>query len=376
MGGRFSAKTLPGSDYVVTTRPRDARGATVPAWVGKRPKKLTATLQFMFRDCTARSFKYKCIVGRGAAGTVRLVRYKRNDKYYAMKCIRRSYICHRKSAERVGRELKYLQLCSEKGCKFVAHLFHAFQDDRHVYFLLEYGVGGELLGRLERCRRLPAGHVQFYVSEVLCALSFLHKQGIAYRDLKPDNIVIDATGHILLVDFGLARPVNMAGLVVGATQGGTCAYRAPEITRGHNEPHGIAVDFWALGIITFELLAGYPPFGNKSKFPKYEVYQRINRGKIQFPRSVPKGGARDLIRGLLCLDQLKRLNYDGVRRSEWLQAVDWTAAESRDLEPPWVPESSAEEGDHSLFQKWKEPRYPNEKRLTSEQMAYSSIVAR
>jgi serine/threonine protein kinase len=243
--------------------------------------------------------------------------------------------------------------------------------------LLEYAAGGELYNRLLAKKRLPLNVVKFYIAEIALALQFLHSQGIAYRDLKPDNVVIDDTGHVLLCDFGLSRPVDpRTGLVVNASAGGSTSYKAPEITRGHQEPHGIAVDWWALGVVCYELFTGKTPFGNRSRDAKYEIYAKINKGKIKWGKvkGMETSGMKAMLQGLMESDQLKRWNFDNLQTCTFYEELKWEQLEKKAIEPPWVPELE-KVGDHSHFQKWKEPRYPV-KKLSMEALDYSNVLKR
>ena len=369
-----------GNEKAPSRSSSDSRRPSPDKWIGERPNisaDAVSSLQKMkavFRSTDAKSFRYQCILGRGAAGTVRLVQHRSNKQFYALKCMRRSNICHRRAAERTRREIEMLRLARFR-CPFIVHCFHEFQDKVHVYLMLEYAAGGELYGQITKHKRLAPTVVCFYAAEILLALRFIHEHSFAYRDLKPDNVLIDQTGHILLADFGLVRPVDpITGLVEGASAGGTCAYLAPEITRGHKEPHGISVDFWALGVVMYECLVGKPPFGDKSRMAKYEVFQRINKGKLKYPSHV-SGNLRELLKGLLCNRQGDRFGLSECQKHAWFSEVDWTLMERRRIAPPWIP-SMTKVGDHANFAKWREPKYPANKPLTSDELLYSDVLGR
>jgi serine/threonine protein kinase len=379
MGGRFSSKTFPQSNYVLeptsksVLQQRKSINNATSEWICKRPKNPDKP-QTIYRSMDAKVFRYSCILGRGSAGTVRLVQHRKTQKYFALKCLRRSNIFHRKSAERVKRELDILTMSKSGKCPFIVHLFHAFQDKVHVYFVLEYAAGGELYNRLLEKKRLPLNVVKFYIAEISLALVYLHSQGIAYRDLKPDNVVITDTGHILLCDFGLSRSVDpITGLVKDASAGGSTSYKAPEITRGHQEPHGVAVDWWALGVVCYELITGKTPFGNRSRDAKYEIYAKINKGKIKWVKGIPSS-VKEMLTNLLCLNQIERWNYNDIKKCQFYSDLNWEQLNKRLIEPPWIPELK-KVGDHSHFQKWKEPMYPV-KQLSLEAVDYSNILRR
>ena len=129
--------------------------------------------------------------------------------------------------------------------------FCAFQDNTNLYMLLEYVVGGELFSHLRRAGRFTNDMTRFYASEIVLAIEYLHSKNIVYRDLKPENLLLDHNGHIVLTDFGFAKRIDDRTW----TLCGTPEYLAPEIIQ--SKGHGKAVDWWALGILIFEMLAGY-----------------------------------------------------------------------------------------------------------------------
>jgi|EP00945_MAST-04E_sp_MAST-4E-sp1_P001467 serine/threonine protein kinase len=328
-----------------------------------------------YRSLGIKQFKLNCIVGRGAIGTVYLCKFSKDKQYYAMKSMRRSSIIHRQAADRVRRELEILK--KMRFSPFVAHLFGAFQNEKHVCFLLEYGFGGELYTLLCKHSKLGEGTVKFFVAELVIALTHLHSSSVVYRDLKPDNIVLDENGHVRLVDFGLAAYVDNDGFCESAKSSGTAQYLAPEITRGFKERHGVAVDWWALGVLAYELLYGKPPFGERPANSKYEIFTKINSGNYKFPRRPNVSmECKNVIKGLLTNDFRKRYASDEVINSAWCRNLDWNLVQTQSLVAPIVPRKRGKqilEGDHSNFKKWKEPRYQKSANLTSAEKAYSNI---
>lgn len=173
----------------------------------------------------------------------------------------------------------------------------------------------------------------FYITEIVLALEYLHRQKIAYRDLKPENLLVAADGHLKITDFGFAKRIEDRTF----TLCGTPEYLAPEIIMsvGHN----LGVDWWALGILVFEMLAGYPPFYDQNP---YEVYRKITIGHFEFPPQISIN-ARKLISGLLEHDLSKRLGCmkagaGDVKDHIWFKGVDWMMVRQKKIQPPWVPE--------------------------------------
>lgn len=224
--------------------------------------------------------------------------------------------------------------------------------------LFEFLAGGELFSRLRREGRFSIDVALFYSSEILLALQFLHRNNIVYRDLKPENLLIDNYGHIKLADFGFAKELVMDRTI---TLCGTPEYLAPEIVRGSKHiGYGKSVDWWALGILLFEMLAGYPPFYDCDPTG---IYKKIIAGIIEFPRFFSLR-TKDLIRKLLNPEVKYRLGCkdDGeeIKNHKWYRAVDFDDILKRKIPAPWVPPLRNEQ-DSTWFEEYpdsKEPAQP------------------
>jgi len=193
----------------------------------------------------------------------------------------------------------------------------------------------------------------FFSAEIVSAFSYLHSLHIAYRDLKPENILLDREGHVVITDFGFSKAIPDRTW----TLCGTPEYLAPEIiqSKGHNK----AVDWWALGILIYEMLAGYPPFFDDNHFV---IYEKILAGKISWPRHFDPV-AKDLIQKLLIQDRTKRLGSmkDGaedVKNHKFFSTLDWQEVYYKHLPPPIVPKIKSEE-DTSNFENYPETDFKN-----------------
>uniref|UniRef100_A0A671DXV5 Protein kinase cAMP-dependent X-linked catalytic subunit n=1 Tax=Rhinolophus ferrumequinum TaxID=59479 RepID=A0A671DXV5_RHIFE len=227
-------------------------------------------------------------------------------------------------------------------------LFWTCHDERFLYMLMEFVPGGELFSYLRNRGRFSSNAGLFYSAEIICAIEYLHSREIVYRDLKPENILLDRDGHIKLTDFGFAKKL----VDKTWTLCGTPEYLAPEVIQ--SKGHGRAVDWWALGILIFEMLSGFPPFFDDNPFG---IYQKILAGKIDFPRHLDFN-VKDLIKKLLVVDRTRRLGNmkngaDDVKRHRWFRTVDWEAVPQRKLKPPIVPKVCGE-GDTSNFEAYPE----------------------
>ena len=193
-------------------------------------------------------------LGTGTFGRVRLVKHRSDNQEQdplALKRLKKSAIIKLKQIDHVKSEKNVLSIIDHP---FIVNLKGYFQTPSHIYMLLDYACGGELFTLLRREGRFANDVALFFASEILLAFDYLHGMDIAYRDLKPENLLIDKEGHVKITDFGFAKVVKDKTY----TLCGTPEYLAPEIiqSKGHNKN----VDWWALGVLVFEMLAGYPPF--------------------------------------------------------------------------------------------------------------------
>ncbi len=142
---------------------------------------------------------------------------------------------------------------------FVVSLHYAFQSPERIYFVLDFVNGGELFYHLRKKVRYTESKIKFYAAELILALDHLHNMGFIYRDIKPENILLDGDGHVKLTDFGLSKAVGDDST---NTLCGTAQYLAPEVIL--RKPYNKMVDWWGLGILIFEMAVGTPPFNHKS----------------------------------------------------------------------------------------------------------------
>ncbi|KAI7864166.1 camp-dependent protein kinase 9 [Spinellus fusiger] len=306
-----------------------------------RPPVYVAQPSFGLED-----FELLDTLGTGTFGRVYLTKFKTTSKYYAMKVLKKSEVVRLKQVEHLMSEK---QILASVRFPFVVDLFCTFQDETNLYMLLEYVVGGELFSHLRKAGRFTNDMTRFYASEIVLAIEYLHAKDIIYRDLKPENLLVDHQGHIKITDFGFAKKIVQRTW----TLCGTPEYLAPEIiqSKGHGKP----VDWWALGILIFEMLAGYPPFFDDHSFG---IYEKILAGKVRFPAHFDPL-AKDLLKRLLVGDWSKRLGNlvggsEEVKRHKWFRGVDWIGLLEKNVRAPIVP-LYRHPGDTSNFEK-----YPDE----------------
>ncbi|CAM9495361.1 unnamed protein product, partial [Heterosigma akashiwo] len=213
---------------------------------------------------------------------------------------------------------------------FVVALHFAFQTKDKLYFVLDYCPGGELFFHLTRMKRLPEHMARFYCAEMTLALEHLHAHSVIYRDLKPENILLDELGHVKLADFGLAKE-NVAAQESGASSlCGTPEYLSPEILE--RKGHGSAVDWWALGMVTYEMLTGLPPWYTTDR---KELFQRLRGAPLTFPFYVSRQTAH-LITGMLARNPVEAYARLEIKATSVLRGPGLDASyprRSRPLQP-------------------------------------------
>ncbi|KAJ5861561.1 AGC-kinase C-terminal [Penicillium soppii] len=288
------------------------------------------------RKMTAADFVPLLCLGKGSFGTVLLVRHVLTGKLYAQKQFRKASITvHKKLVEQTKTERTILESVNRH--PFVVKLFYAFQDHEKLYLILEYAQGGELFHHLAMERMFQEDAAAFYMAEMVLALEHLHQNvGVLYRDLKPENCLLDTEGHLLLTDFGLSK------IALGDDDRcnsllGTIDYMAPEVIQG--KPYGKACDWWSLGALGYDLLTGSPPFraNNHAK-----LQEKIVKQKLVLPYYLGPD-AKDLLTRLLRKEPSKRLGYhmqkdlQTIKKHRFFRKIDWVALERRELDPPIQP---------------------------------------
>jgi len=316
-----------------------ARSSLIPV---SHLKSLVTGRQFTFKD-----FDLKATVGTGTFGRVRVVKIKGSSDRtpLALKIMKKSEVIRLKQVEHVKAEVGILAKIEHP---FIVNLLTKFQDDKRLFLLLEFVNGGELFSYLRKEGRLPDADAKFYAGEIVLAFAYLHSKNVIYRDLKPENLLIDCDGHMKITDFGFAKEVEDRTW----TLCGTPEYLAPEIIQ--SKGHGRAVDWWALGILIFEMLAGYPPFYDENPFG---IYQKVLAGRIDFPRHLDVK-AKDLIKRLLTHDRAKRFGClkngaDDIQKHKWYKGMDWDLLLARGIQPTFIPKVKAPD-DTSMFDRYPE----------------------
>jgi CRP-like cAMP-binding protein len=289
------------------------------------------TLKIKFEDLNAIA-----VLGAGTFGRVSLVQEKgKKDHVYALKALIKSEIVLHKQEANVIQE-KNVMLHSNH--PFILRLYATFKDQARLYMLLEFVQGGELFTVVHTATSdgVPASQAKFYGAGVLLGLCYLHSKDIAYRDMKPENCLIDADGYPKVVDFGFAKVIKNTKTF---TLCGTPEYLAPEIVLGRG--HDKAVDYWAFGILVYEMIAGYSPFSDPENMDQVVICRNIVNGRLMFPRNFDPD-CKEMIKLLLNRDPSSRLGnlrggYDEVKSCRWFSNFDFDAMMKKTLKAPWKP---------------------------------------
>lgn len=256
---------------------------------------------------------------------------KERGQLFAMKILKKTHLVKRRQIERTRTERKVLSVVNHP---FIMKLHYAFQTPDKLYLVLDYCPGGELFFHLSRFRRFPERVARFYAAELLLAIGHLHKRGIIYRDLKPENVLLDADGHVKLGDFGLAKAGIQHPYEGATSMCGTPEYMAPEVLAQMG--HGFCVDYWGLGMICYEMMTGLPPWYTTDR---QQLFRRLKSAPLDIPSYFSAASAA-CVSSLLERNPRRRLGVTGIRTAmehEFFRSISWRALYSRRVEAPVRP---------------------------------------
>lgn len=275
------------------------------------------------------------VLGKGSFGKVLLVRKKSNNKLYAMKVLRKELVIMRRQVAHTKTERLIL---SEIDSPFVIKLHAAFQCDDMLYLVLDYCSGGELFFHLNRAGVFPENVARFYAAELVMAIADLHQNDVVYRDLKPENVLLDHFGHIKLADFGLCKRQVSSATTGCFSLCGTPEYLAPEILS--RTGHGKSVDWWALGMLVYEMVTGLPPWYTKDKRQLLLNLRAAPYSQLAFPPNVSDAG-KSFVLSLLNRDPVRRLGSTAgaleVQQHPFFCGVDWDELREKKTPVPIKP---------------------------------------
>jgi len=284
-------------------------------------------------------------LGAGSFGRVRLAKHKSSGNYVAIKALKKAEIIRIKQVDHVISENNILGAISHP---FIVNMYGFSQDNRYLYFVLEFIAGGELFTYLRGVGRFEPPQACFYAAQITLIFEYLHSKNVVYRDLKPENLLINTDGFMKLTDFGFAKIVDGRTY----TLCGTPEYLAPEILL--NKGHGKAVDWWTLGILLYEMIAGIDPFNDDDPMA---IYQKILKGKVVFPKGFDKD-AKSLVKHLLVADLSKRYGNlkaraQDVKNHRFFDNINWKLMMDKKVQVPYTPTVKSA-GDTSNFTEYPE----------------------
>jgi len=290
----------------------------------------------------------------GTFGRVKLVVHKPTGTSYALKCMRKAQVAETRQQDHVLNEKNILAMMVHP---FVLRLVQTYQDAGELYMLMELALGGELFTLLSRRAPLPDNHAKFYTAQVVSIFSYMQSLKVIYRDLKPENLLLDEKGYLKIVDFGFAKILHDRTW----TLCGTPEYLAPEIIL--NKGHGYGADWWCVGILAFECLRGTTPFIANDPM---DGYRKIIKCRVLWPPNMASL-TKDFIDRLLCVDPTHRLGClkggsADVRRHPWFQGISFNKLEDKAIPAPYVPKIKSPTDD-SNFDKYEDEgkvNYPGE----------------
>lgn len=271
-------------------------------------------------------FKVLKVIGRGFYGKVMLCEHILTNEIFAIKTIHKSRLIQ---SNKVTTVISERNILAKANHPFIVNLKFAFQTPSKFYLGLEYVPGGELFYHMQKMGSIRLDDCRIYIAEIALALDHLHSLGVIYRDLKPENVLLDAEGHIKLTDFGLSK--NLAHELHTSTFCGTTEYLAPEIV--NRKDYSYAVDWWSLGILTYELLFATTPFAHQNRAM---LFKNILEKEPQFPSRF-NPDAVDFMEAMLTKDPRKRPGFEQLKTMKFFEGLNWDDVLHKKVQPRFLP---------------------------------------
>ncbi|KAM7535308.1 hypothetical protein Aperf_G00000094837 [Anoplocephala perfoliata] len=288
------------------------------------------------------------LIGSGAFGEVSLVRSKSTNEYFALKSLHKYDMLKRSDRACFQEEREVLVKGMIKGSPWITQLHYTFQDEKFLYFVMKFYNGGDMLTMLSKFDdQIPEDIARFYLAELVLAINSLHELGYVHRDIKPDNVLLETSGHIVLTDFGSCLRIGQDGVIKNTAAIGTPDYIAPEILRAAEDSHGtfgVECDYWSLGVVMYEMLFGETPFYSENLIQTYSQIMNFEK-TFKFPEDEEgvSDAAKDLLRHFIC-DRKTRYGRNGIEeivKHPFFNGIDWKNI--RYQSAPYQPEVKSPE---------------------------------
>jgi len=332
-------KSYPGP---VTTIPNQQKSnVTSPKSAGSRPVSTAGyvpgtegAVGLPFSKVSLEDFNFLAVIGKGNFGKVMLAEEKATKNLYAIKVLKKEFIIENDEIESTKSEKRVFMAANQERHPFLVNLHSCFQTSTRIYFVMEYISGGDLMWHIQH-QQFNEKRAKFYACEVLLALEYFHKNNIVYRDLKLDNILLTLDGHIKITDYGLCKE-NMYHGATTNTFCGTPEFMAPEILL--EKPYGRAVDWWAFGVLIYEMLLGQSPFRGDDE---EEIFEAILEDDIIYPINMSRDSV-SILQKLLTKDPNKRLgagpnDAEDIKKHAFFKHVKWDKILNKEINPPYKP---------------------------------------
>jgi len=330
-------KSYPGPTNTIPQKPSVAS----PKSAGSRPVSTAGyipgtegNIGLPFSKVSLEDFNFLAVIGKGNFGKVMLAEEKATQNLYAIKVLKKEFIVENDEIESTKSEKRVFMAANQERHPFLVNLHSCFQTSTRIYFVMEYVSGGDLMWHIQH-QQFNEKRAKFYACEVLLALEYFHKNNIVYRDLKLDNILLTLEGHIKITDYGLCKE-NMYHGATTNTFCGTPEFMAPEILL--EKPYDRSVDWWAFGVLIYEMLLGQSPFRGDDE---EEIFEAILEDDILYPINMSRDSV-SLLQKLLTKDPSKRLgsgpnDAEDIKRHPYFKHVKWDKILNKEISPPYKP---------------------------------------
>ena len=282
------------------------------------------------REVTINDFEQIRVIGRGGFSKVVLARKIDTGRLYAIKMLKKEQLINDRKIQPVMRERGVLQRLNHP---FLVKLHWAFQSSSDLFFVMDICTGGELFFHLLQQRRFSEKLTKFYAAEILLGFKYMHDKHIVYRDIKPENILVDMEGHIRIADFGLSKvipPNEKSYSFCGSPE-----FLAPEMLQSQ-EGHDRRLDIFCLGVLLYEMLTGLPPFYDEDHS---RMFERVLYEEPILNQSYLSSEVKKMLSMMLAKEPASRYqSIDEVMRAAWFSDIDWKEALNKQLKPPLVPD--------------------------------------